>query len=600
MTTSSIAVTVKSKPTSIGVLSDSMNDVLGLVSNLLQRKDPKAAFLARQWLFLNNPLSKIVEMYLYDNEGKPQRLEKFQMMSHIYDNLPQRLLLKCSRKTLKSTLLSNLITLNMIRYNHYHMLYVAPQEISTKYFSNNYLNVRFESPPLKKILNGFEKNDVFEKILNVTKSSIILRYCKDDATRIRGPATDHNIHDEIQDILFDVLPIIKETMALSPFKREFFAGTPLTTDNTINALWKTSNQLEWAMKCEACNHWNTLTEDNEPMKMIRKEGLSCSKCSALIDSSKGMWVEFNPKNPEDRDLVGFHLAQPILTHFNSDPKEWKEIYKKSTNERYSLGQIYNEVFGLAYDVGTKPITEEFLRNQCCVLGPMNDDPATGATSAYERRRLNYHIFTCGADWGVNMDTSRTACCIGALRDDGVFEVFYLKIYKNFDYDWQIRDIADRANAVGAFCAADSGPDPMRGIRLMHLTSTRRTQLVRYEAGKFKQEYKLPKGAIDPTQGRWCLHRSDTMSFTFDLLKKGKILFPRWEDSEECMRDILNIFIEVKEGNLRQELHYRHGADKPDDFFHALNFAVCQAHVAANNPVLFAPSTTSEDVVASDS
>jgi len=327
-----------------------MTNIIGKVSDLLKRKDQKASFLARQWLLLNTPLSKIIELYLYDNEGHIQNLEKFQMMRPIYDQIPRRLLLKCSRKTLKSTLLSNIITLNMVRYNHYKMLYVAPQELSTKYFSNNYLNVRFESPPLKKILHGFIKNDVFEKILNATNSSVILRYCKEDASRIRGPATDHNIHDEIQDILFDVLPIIKETMALSPFKREIFAGTPLTTDNTINVLWKTSNQLEWAMKCESCNHWNTLTEDNEPLKMVQKEGLSCSKCAGLLDSSKGIWVEFNPQKEEDRDLVGFHLAQPILTHFNQDPKEWKEIYKKVTNTNYNIGQIYNEVFGLAYDV----------------------------------------------------------------------------------------------------------------------------------------------------------------------------------------------------------------------------------------------------------
>lgn len=507
------------------------------------------------------------------------------MMRAIYDGTPQRLLLKCSRKTLKLTLLSNMIALNLLRYKHYKMLYVAPQELSAKYFSNNYLNVRFESPPLKQVLRGFSRNDVFEKILEDTNSSVILRYCKEDASRIRGPATDQNIHDEVQDMAFETLPIIKETMALSAFKREIFAGTPLTTDNTINELWKTSSQCEWVTKCPACGHWNSLTPDNEPFKMVRKEGLSCSKCGALLNTGTGEWVEFNPGA---YDLIGYHLAQPILTHFNQDPREWAEIYKKVWNtgpNKYSPAQINNEVFGLAFDTGSKPITEERLK-KLSTLGDMD--------GVYTRGLSRYLYITCGVDWGVNMDTSRTAVVMGGLREDGVYEVFFARILKDFDYEKHIHDIAEFANRVNAFCACDAGPDPARGKMLADQTSWQRTQLVRYEDGLLMQQYKTPPNAIHPSQNRWCLHRSDTMTFVFNQLKAGKVLFPNWEQTSECHSDILNIFVEVKEGMLRQELVYRHPAAKPDDFFHALNFAVCQAHLLAGNPVLNAPSSSAID------
>ncbi len=538
---------------------------------------------ARQLLFLSAPLSTVVETYLYDNEGRPQSLENFQMMRGIYDITPQRLLLKCSRKTLKSTLLSNLITLNLIRYSHYKMLYVAPQETSTKYFSNNYLNVRFESPPLKAVLRGFTRNDVFEKILKDTGSSVILRYCKEDASRIRGPATDENIYDEIQDVALEALPIIKETMALSPYKREMYAGTPLTTDNTINELWKGSSQCEWVTKCTGCGHWNSLTLDNDPVKMILPQGLSCSKCSTLLNTNTGMWVEFNPGR---YDLIGYHLAQPILAHFNQEKKEWDEIYKKVHNtgtSKYSPAQVFNEVFGLAYDTGSKPITEEQLK-KLSILGDMD--------SLYQRSKSRYLHITCGVDWGVNMDTSRTAVVIGGLREDGIYEVFFARILRDFDYERHIYEIASLINAYGAFCACDAGPDPARGKKLAEQTSWQRTQLVRYEDGLVMQSYRSPKDAIHPAQNRWCLHRSDTMTFVFNLLKEGKVLFPNWEQMLDCHGDILNVFVEVKEGVLRQELVYRHPADKPDDFFHALNFGVCQAHLLAGNPALHAPSSTS--------
>jgi hypothetical protein len=184
--------------------------------------------------------------------------------------------------------------------------------------------------------------------------------------------------------------------------------------------------------------------------------------------------------------------------------------------------------------------------------------------------------------------------MGGLREDGVYEVFFARILKDFDYEKHIHDIAEFANRVNAFCACDAGPDPARGKMLADQTSWQRTQLVRYEDGLLMQQYKTPPNAIHPSQNRWCLHRSDTMTFVFNQLKAGKVLFPNWEQTSECHSDILNIFVEVKEGVLRQELVYRHPAAKPDDFFHALNFAVCQAHLLAGNPVLNAPSSSAVD------
>ena len=135
----------------------------------------------------------------------------------------------------------------MLRYNFYRMMYVSPDEESTKRFSHNYLSARFTSPPLMKIMGKLERNDVFFKQVNETKSNIILTYASDDANRTRGPACDHLCLDEFQGMLWDIVPIIEEVLAISKIKREIFSGTPLTTDNTINQLWKRSDQMEWAM-----------------------------------------------------------------------------------------------------------------------------------------------------------------------------------------------------------------------------------------------------------------------------------------------------------------------------------------------------------------
>jgi hypothetical protein len=559
------------------------------IEKLLGKKSPKSTFLARQLIFSVLPPSHFVENYLYDNEGRLQSLTAFPMLKHIYDHMPQKLLLKCSRKTLKSTLLSNFICLNLIRWNYFKMMYVGPQELTTKYFSSNYIPPRFDSPKIKKLLvKGWFKNDVFEKILDDTRSSVLFRYVKDDATRTRGPAIDCVVYDEIQDIQYDQIPIVQETMAMSPYKREIFAGTPLDSTNTIHKLWKSSNQLEWMMKCGSCGHWNSLTEGNDPMKMIGKEGLSCSKCGGLLDAKRGEWVAMNPNNFL---MTGYHLAQPILPHFNENKKEWHEIWEKVHSGKYELKTVMNETFGLTFDIGTKPITEEELR-KVCVLGPQSEDSEERNLNILGKNRGRYKVYTVGIDWGVSMLQSRTVATMGAMREDGIYEVFFAKIYRGHDHEAHIKDIALRANSVNAFCVSDSGPDPIRGIKLCELTSPQRSQLATYRRTKMIQHFE--PGVYDWRQNRWVLHRSDVISLVIRQIKAGKILFPRWEDVSVYMQDILNIFMEVRDGLYGQELIYDHNPKQPDDAMHSLVFAVCAAYMTVGDASLLGPSSSARE------
>ncbi len=564
-------------------------EALNKINSLLAENTKESVFRAKQIMFCLLPPSFFVENYLFDNEGRQQKLDAFPMLRSVYDNLPDKMLLKCSRKTLKSTLISNIICFNLIRWNYYKMLYVAPLEFTANYFSQNYIATRMDSPPIKKLLvKGWKKNHVFEKTLTDTRSNVIFRYVNEDASRIRGPATDLNTFDECQDISYDQFSIVNETMALSDYKREIYAGTPLTTDNTINALWTKTNQMEWAFKCEKCNYWNTLTEDNKPLeKMILPEGLSCAKCGSLVNSANGEWVSMNPKV---KDFTGYHLAQPILPFFNRDKKQWDKIYKKTTS--YETYQVYNEVLGLAYDVGTKPITETDIRAITVLGNPY--DKGSSDLKIYNQNKNKYNVCTCGVDWGVNMHTSRTSVCIGALREDAIYEVFYAKTYKDLEYKRHIAEIAALCNGVNAFIAADSGPDPSRSIELAKATSPQRCQLVRYEHGKTIQRWDSPKNAIDWRQNRWVLHRSDVLGFTIRLLKEGKILLPSYDSISTEIQDILNVYLEVKDGLYRQELFYRHNPDQPDDFLHALTWAVVQAYVYAGDAALNGPSSSSGD------
>jgi hypothetical protein len=322
------------------------------------------------------------------------------------------------------------------------------------------------------------------------------------------------------------------------------------------------------------------------MKMILAHGLSCSKCSKRINSRNGEWAAWNPAKYL---LTGYHLAQPILPFFNERDKEWNEIYVKCTSGKYDHKKIMNEVFGLTYDVGTKPITEEELR-KICTLGSMG----TGERNLpiMEAGRVKHKVYTIGVDWGVSMTASRTVCTVGAIRNDGVYEVIFVKIFSGFDHEAHIHTIARIANDLNAFCVADSGPDPIRGIKLCELTSPTRSQLATYRRSKVIQHY--DEGQYDWRQNRWVLHRTDVISLIIRQLKAGKILFPNWEEVSDYMQDILNVYVEVRDGMFGQDMFYGHKDSQPDDAIHSLLFAVCAAYMAVGDISLQGASSSSRE------
>lgn len=157
---------LKTTLVTLGTVNNGHLPIMEKVRQLALTGRPDDLFRARQILFCELPPSVFVERYFLDNEGKRQSFDGFPQLRLVYDTKPRKLLLKCSRKVLKSTLISNFIAMNLIRWPNYKMLYVGPQETITKYFSANYIKPRFDSPDIKAVLpKGLSKDDVFEKQL---------------------------------------------------------------------------------------------------------------------------------------------------------------------------------------------------------------------------------------------------------------------------------------------------------------------------------------------------------------------------------------------------------------------------------------------------
>ena len=216
----------------------------------------------------------------------------------------------------------------------------------------------------------------------------------------RGIPADMINIDEIQDIITDNIPVIEQCASHSYWKIFCYSGTPKSLDNTIEVYWADfSTQNEWAVPCERHGvprdpstwHWNILGSRN-----IGKNGLICAKCGNTISAGhpNAMWVSMQPVTPNNVNRVtfeGYRIPQIMVPWV-----DWGEIL--TAKERYPTVQFNNEVLGLSYDSGARPLTRAQVKAICRKDIHFVDVEENA-------RKCNGHVFA-GLDWGCHDDKTR--------------------------------------------------------------------------------------------------------------------------------------------------------------------------------------------------
>ena len=326
-------------------------------------------------------------------------------LRQIYDTPSKRTLLKCGRQVEKSTLLGNKLLAYSCITQALNALYVSPTNQQTKVFSQDRLKEPIETSEYLKSWTTTKLSDnVFLKKF-INRSQITLRYCYQSADRVRGIPADVICIDELQDILTDNIPIIEECASHSIFKIFMYSGTPKSLDNPIEWYWtEYSTQNEWVVPCHRHTistpkgmskvYWNILGEQN-----IGEESLICEKCEKPIHSMDDMsqWASMNPGviRSIPKPYEGFRVPQIMVPWVS-----WDEIIQKQTT--YSRPKFYNEVLGLSYDSGTRPLTRQDLIDNC--------DPGIHLNPDFLRKMKriiggSVPVFA-GLDWGCHDEKTR--------------------------------------------------------------------------------------------------------------------------------------------------------------------------------------------------
>jgi hypothetical protein len=541
-------------------------------------------------------------------KGNPYTLRNHFMMEAAFKTIrPWEMIFKCGRQISKSTTLAaqSIIQTSMIPY--FNTLFVLPQFEMTKRFSNNYVKAMIDDSPVKHLLQDSTcENNILQRTF-LNRSIQFYTHCfGGDATRIRGIATDLISCDEIQNIDWDVIPVIAETVSASDWGIKQYSGTPLSFDNTIQALWGDSSQAEWCVRC-GCGHWNIPCQGFDihdmigPTTNIAKYGTAiiCAKCGKPLDIRTGGWVHQYPDRYSS--FCGYHVPQIILPHHYSDEKNWETFLKK--RDSGDTAKYLNECLGESCDVGLKLITTEEIK-AAAILHPNVFQTARDLPLIKK-----YIQVVLGVDWGGGGEDEKsfTTLAIVGVTPDNRYETIYLErlhiatgdieevqriieVFHAFKCQYLAHDFAG-AGSVHETLLLQAGFPAMKIIPFNYMHVTAKPMITVHNADNDARHY-------------YVLDKARSVLLLTSMLKTKHLLLPKYDSCTSLLEDFLHIYKETHDAPHRGSmLLVKRVPKKADDIVHAINFACCaHYHTTQHYPELatsFGVSITQEQMDALD-
>lgn len=514
-------------------------------------------------------------------ELSPFRFEGRRYLRDIYDSNAKRALVVASRQTEKSTFLGNLALCYSALTFSFRTLYVNSSSVQATDFSRNRLKDPIEtSEVIQRLVNHKVNQNVFFKQF-MNRSQIVIRYAFLTADRTRGTPPDAVLIDEIQDILSQNIPVIEQGASHSAWGIFRYAGTPKSLDNTINVYWvEQSTQNEWVIPCDyhSPRHWNIMGPRN-----IGKEYPICDRCGHRIYPMHpdAVWASMQPRTQQNENRVrfdGYRICR-LMTPWVQDEDKWKELLQDVEN--YPTAQLHNEVFGLSYDSGERPISSYQVR-VACNPDIRFDDLQKNA------QRCNGGVFG-GLDHGPGTNASFTLLTLGGYID-GVYQIIYAHRFvgEDLDVSKQLSRITRKLVEVQfTLCGADHGGGHHPNDWLMRnfgMTKFWRFQYADNPGSKVRW---------NPKKGFFLLHRTDAMAALFSAIIRKQVKFPRWEEFRDPYgADICNIFKEYNPRSKQDQFKVSPG--KSDDTFHSILYGLLISMLKIPRPDILIP-TKADDV-----
>lgn len=342
-------------------------------------------------------------------KGQAWSFDQRDYLKEIYrDNSKHKVVVK-GRQTEMTTTAANLVLHKLMNFPHRQALYCFPTgALCTDFYDLKITPITSQENIQREIGNI----DSRTKVIFRNHSALVLKTTHAGGDKARGISADDLYLDEYQDIdeVYrhdepDKLSrdVLLENISHSKDPRSVTWGTPKLKGSNFEALWESSSQKRWVIKCTNCGHGQYMTlrniinfdeaytQDNPDLAYY-----GCVKCSTEIEHRHhGEWVAFGDPRA---NLTGYHLPRLIVP--------WKSaadiMIDHGTQKLYKgkgVSTFYQEVLGEFFSGSAVPFSEENLAlcyktgetlweasNQPTYLGVDWGDTSTAAIITYDKEK----------------------------------------------------------------------------------------------------------------------------------------------------------------------------------------------------------------------
>ena len=515
---------------------------------------------------------------LFHIRDNPMTLDKHYQLLPMYGiKYSEKMVFMVARQLGKTT---NLCSSSQIRSSclpHYHTIMVEPRFEQIQRMNNTIYVPMLKSYVLKEdfISNVESERLALKKFKNGSMTIMGNMYTSPDKLRgVSGACLC--VLDELQDLNYEYIPIIAETMSASElWATMLMAGTPLTTDTTLGLIWDQSSQAEWAIKCTSCNQYNIPNPVHDLEHMIGKHGCICAKCGKSVNPINGCYVHAIPSR--QFTFPGYHVSQTIHPLHCMNPRKWMDLLSKINS--YSQQKLYNEVFGWPYDISVMPLTRKD------VLESRNKHKHADYTDIHDSDLSPYRYISVGIDFdgggALSMSYTNLAVC-GLRKDSNAIDCIFCKRYPK---GRRVKEVADHIMSVvnrvhPSVVAYDAGGAGFVYRQILADAGLEETFTMpfKYSSPSSGDVIKFHKGNRDDNSYYYSIDKSRSLAVIIEAVKGAAVTNPWFEetDPDPVPMELLSLVEQPKEtpsGGIIYLIGRKSSA--PDDYAHALNFA-CSA------------------------
>jgi hypothetical protein len=499
----------------------------------------------------------------------PMTLRDHYMFEPMYRTvLPEKMLWKTGRQMGKSvnTICSDLL---LALCTPLSTLELCPRFEQVRRLSNLNMRPLIQYSPVNQLLvnEACVKRENQRDLIN--GSVFHFSFALLDAERARGLSADRLNIDEIQDMNWDFLPLLQETLSGSvQWGLQRYAGTPKTFEHTIEKLWQESSGAELAVQCTACKHWNIGSLDEDLLKNIGPTTTVCSKCKKPINPRKAVYIH---RHPERRaSFPGYHCSQPYHPFFFDNPRKWRNLLAKFKS--YPFAKFCNECLGESQDIASRLITSGDIKKACCSYDM--------SLPLAVRRRRNYRKVALGIDWGGGgLDSSSYTALVLLGEPPGAdyLDLLYAcRLNKNLTPVQECQYVREVFNMIQPtfVCHDFTGAGNIRESVLLQMGIPKSRIVPFTYVGPNERPVIYWKSASEAgVRASYEIDKARSLMVFCLMFKTGKIRFPRYEQIQHLTPDMLALVEERSEDRPGADVTYINKvAGASDDFAHALNYA----------------------------